>query len=427
LRVISAGEEAVSILNKGGLEALKEHLESRKRVTGMSLYILNDVGADILGRALPSQAEAAAKRIREGEDPERPAARPGDWVGGSVHSPTGERFIVVEAPPRLPSPFSFLFRTPGPLAIQLTGIVVTAGLIALILAYYLTSPMRELSTATRQFAAGDLSARAGPSVVKRRDAIGDLGQEFDLMASRIQSLITAQQRLLQDVSHELRSPLARLSVALGIAARKAGADAQDALERIEHEAEQLNELIGQLLSLSRLESSGLDMERSELDLLTLAEEVAANADFEAQARGCRVRVIRRESCHVRGAEDLLRSAIENLLRNAVNYTSEETQIDVEVTRQAEPDGPRAVVSVRDHGPGVPEEHLSSIFEPFHRVEDARDRNRGGAGLGLAIAARAARIHGGSITASNAPEGGLIVELYIPSASRGPNSVSTDPK
>ena len=229
--------------------------------------------------------------------------------------------------------------------------------------------------------------------------------------------------MLQDVSHELRSPLARLNLALGIAARKAGAEAQDALDRIEHEAEQLNELIGQLLTLSRLESTHENLERSKLDLLVIVNEVAADADFEAEARGCKVRVTKRDSCIVRGVETLLRSAIENVLRNAISYTARGTDVEVEISRQIESGQPHAVVTIRDHGPGVPQEHLESIFRPFHRVEDARDRNRGGTGLGLAIAARAAHIHGGSISADTAPEGGLIVKLRIPAVTCETDSVS----
>ncbi len=417
-----AGQAAVSILNHGGSQAVNEYFENLEQTTGSEVYVLNDLGQEVLDRPLPQQAERTAKRIREDEHPKSWDPRRDHWVGDFIRGPNGERFIVVGMLRRPPPAM-----LPGPLAMPMLGIVVTAGVIALVLAYYVTSPVRRLRTATQRFAAGDLAARVGPTVAKRSDAIGDLGREFDLMASRIESLITAQRRLLQDVSHELRSPLARLNVALGIASRKAGTDARDALSRIEHEAEQLNELIGQLLTLSRLESSHLDMERREIDLSTVVDGVAADADFEAEERGCKVRLIRRESCLVRGVEPLLRSAIENVLRNAIAYTARGTDVEVEVSRRVEPGGPHAVVSVRDHGPGVPEEHMSSIFDPFHRVEDARDRDRGGAGLGLAIAARAARVHGGRITASNAPEGGLIVELCIPAAIRSSDSVSVDPE
>jgi two-component system sensor histidine kinase CpxA len=416
-----AGQAAVSILNHGGSQALNEYFENVERTTGSPVYVLNDAGKDVLDRPLPQPAERMAQQIRDGEYSKTLATSSGRWVGDSIYGPNAERFIVIGMLRRPPA--AMLFRMPGPLAMPLLGIVVTAGVIAFVLAYHVTSPVRKLRTATQRFAAGDLAARVGPSVVKRSDAIGDLGREFDMMASRIESLITAQRRLLQDVSHELRSPLARLNVALGIASRRAGTDAKDALSRIEHEAEQLNELIGRLLTLSRLESSPLDVERSEFDVLTIVDEIAADADFEAQERGSKVRLIRRESCLVHGVEPLLRSAIENVLRNAISYTAPGTDVEVEISRRVEHGGPHAVLSVRDRGPGVPEKHLSSIFEPFHRVEDSRTPGRGGAGLGLAIAKRAALIHGGSIRASNAPEGGLIVELCIPAATCSSDSVS----
>ncbi len=411
--VIVAGQVAVSILAREDREAVQQYLAIVEQVTGSPIFVLNDRGEDVLDRPVPQPAERMAQQIRDGERSKMIATSAGLWVGDFVPDPKGGKFIAVGM--LLPPTSKTLFELPGPLAMPMLGIIVTAGVIAFVLAHYITGPVRKLRSATQQFATGNLAARAAQSVVRRKDAIGDLGREFDLMASRVEALMTSQQRLLRDVSHELRSPLARLNVALGIARRKAGTEASDALVRIEQEAEQLNALIGQLLALSRLESLELVAELAELQLLALVEEVVSDANFEGEQDGRMASIVKRESCIVRGVQQLLRSAVENVLRNAISYTAPGSKVEVAISMRAEQGRPHGVVSIRDYGPGIPEEHLLSIFRPFHRVDDARDRNRGGAGLGLAIADRAMRVHGGWITASNALGGGLLVELFVPAA------------
>jgi len=243
-----------------------------------------------------------------------------------------------------------------------------------------------------------------------------LSQDFDSMAARIETLVTSQRRLLGDISHELRSPLVRLSVALGIAKRRAETEAPGLigpLDRIERESERLNDLIGQLLTLTRLETSPDEVEKTQVDLGPLIAQVVADADFEAQANNRKVEITATGECKIFGNVELLRSAIENVVRNGVRYTAENTS--VKVALQCLNDGGRgdAVVSVRDYGTGVPEEALNDLFRPFYRVADARDRRSGGTGLGLAITERAVRLHGGTIKAANAPEGGLTVEIRLP--------------
>jgi two-component system sensor histidine kinase CpxA len=227
------------------------------------------------------------------------------------------------------------------------------------------------------------------------------------MAGRIETLVTAQHRLIGDISHELRSPLARLRVALEIARRKSGAEAGASLDRIELESDNLNELIGQLLMLSRLESGG-SLEKTSVDLAALVREVAEDADFEAHSRHCAACVTRCDEATVNGVYNLLRSALENVVRNAVSYTAPGTEVEIAHRREAG----TSVITVRDYGSGVPEDALEEIFRPFYRVEDARDRQTGGAGLGLSIAARAVRLHNGNIKAANANGGGLIVTIEL---------------
>jgi two-component system, OmpR family, sensor histidine kinase CpxA len=270
----------------------------------------------------------------------------------------------------------------------------------------------KLRAATRRVAGGDLKARVGPAIGKRRDELADLGRDFDLMAERIESLMMAQHRLVSDISHELRSPLARLGVALELARQRAGDEAKSPLDRIEREADRLNELIEQLLTLSKLEIGNQPAPGRPVDLELLVRQIASDADYEARDRNRVARVVASESWVTTGSEELLRRAVENVVRNAVRYTAENTEVEISLRR--EPPS-LAVITVRDHGPGAPESSLMDIFRPFYRVADARDRQTGGVGLGLAIAERAVKLHGGTVSASNAPDGGLIVEIKLPAA------------
>jgi two-component system sensor histidine kinase CpxA len=245
--------------------------------------------------------------------------------------------------------------------------------------------------------------------------MAQLVRDFDTMAERLEATVNAQARLLTDISHELRSPLARLNVASALAHQRAGAEAHSALERIDLEAERLNQLIGGLLTIARLDSGNDARQKSPILLGEMIEGIAADADFEAQGRQCRVESAIREDCLVVGAPILLHSAIENVVRNAARYTREGTSVLISLERDPGGAAPEAVIRIVDSGPGVPEEELDKLFRPFYRIDDARGRQTGGAGLGLAITERAVRLHGGTVKASNRPEGGLQVEIRLPSA------------
>ncbi|HEX5732994.1 MAG TPA: ATP-binding protein [Blastocatellia bacterium] len=222
--------------------------------------------------------------------------------------------------------------------------------------------------------------------------------------------MASQQRLLHDISHELRSPLARLKIALELARQSDGQEALWALDRIEREADRLNDLIGQLLTLARLENDQPQTGKEFVDLRELVDEIVFDADFEAGNYNRAVKVITSQDCMIEGDEQLLRSAIENVVRNAVSYTAEGTTVELSLRRQDDDGGGRVVISVLDKGAGVPQAALAEIFRPFYRVEDARDRQSGGIGLGLSISRRAVQAHGGTVTASNAPSGGLLVVI-----------------
>ena len=296
------------------------------------------------------------------------------------------------------------------------------------MARYLSSRIMKLRYATHQLAEGDLTARVG-SQSGRRDELADMGHDFDLMAERIERLVEserrlveserrtveAQQRLLADISHELRSPLARIAYALDLAQGSANEETGSYLKRIERESGRLNELIGQLLTLARLEAAPSREEITatmmSVPLAKLVGDVCQDADFEARGRGKEVCIARTEPCVVEGNAELLRSAVENVVRNAVRHTPQGSAVKVALSC----DEQCAHIEVRDFGSGVPEEALSEVFRPFYRVGQARERESGGVGLGLSITERAVRFHGGSVQAQNAPEGGLLVRLSLPLA------------
>jgi two-component system sensor histidine kinase CpxA len=272
---------------------------------------------------------------------------------------------------------------------------------------YLTGPLQRLGEAAASIAEGRLETRVDPALKNRRDEIADLARNFDRMAERIEALVTGQRRLLGDVSHELRSPLARLIVALGLLKQGPAEEAAENLDRIGVEVRRLDTLIGQLLTLTRIDSGADPATLARFDLMNLLQEVASDADFEARAHSRRVIVQPGEACMIEGFEELMRSAVENVVRNAVRYTAEATAVEISLQGGT----CEAILSIRDHGPGVPENMLAEIFLPFRRVAG---QNHDGAGLGLAIAQRAIRAHRGTIRASNAPQvSGLIVEIALP--------------
>jgi two-component system sensor histidine kinase CpxA len=262
-----------------------------------------------------------------------------------------------------------------------------------------------LQSAVHRFGEGDLKARAGS---QRRDELGQLAQTFDKMADRIQTLLSAERRLLLDVSHELRSPLARLNVAVELA--RSGPDPKTALDRIQKEADRLNALVGELLQVTRAEGDPAALRGQPVRLDEVLQEVVDDTSIEASARHCAVELKNLRAVTINADRELVRRAFENVIRNAIRYAPEGSTVDV-----AFKEGPCIVV--RDYGPGVPPDSLPRIFDAFYRVENDRDRASGGVGLGLAIARRAVEIHKGVIRAENA-DPGLRVEMCFRLAGAG---------
>ncbi|HVO81179.1 MAG TPA: ATP-binding protein [Terriglobales bacterium] len=402
--------DAVQAYRNGGAEGAHRYLRSLHDSQHLHFFVFDGQGNDLSGRKPPEWIEQVRRGEKRTADSFWGRFGPRQFLRQSMTTPDGQSYtLVIELPPEGRAFF-------GPRGVPGLGIliaVVSSGLVCYFLARYLTAPVVRLRAATQRLAAGDLTARAGGSPAGGHDEIAELVRDFDAMAERLENLVNAQGRLLKDISHELRSPLARLNVALGLVRQRSGPEAQSTLDRIELEAERLNELIGRLLTIARLEGGADALDAIPVDLGELVAEVAADADFEAQNRRCHVECVIADDCVVRGDPSLLRSAIENVVRNATRYTQEGTNVHVHVECGPSPRGAEAIIRVTDSGPGVPEEALDKLFRPFYRIDDARGRQTGGVGLGLAITERAVRLHGGTVRAANRPEGGLMVEIRLP--------------
>lgn len=296
---------------------------------------------------------------------------------------------------------------------RITIASLLSGIICFFLARYLTAPIQKLRTVTHRIASGHFNDPIDTGIAERKDEIGDLGRDFDSMAKRIEITLQSQQRLLRDVSHELRSPLARLQIALGLAHQRSNGLIEPELQRIEEEVERLNELISQSLSLARLSSQMSIPEKSEINLTELLIDVVANAEYEAESKQCQIKLSEMSHCFIEGNWDLLHSALENILRNAINYTKVGTYIETSITQSINIPVPVAIITIRDHGMGVPEADINELFKPFFRVDEARAYQSGGHGIGLAIAERAIHLHNGTISVVNASGGGLKVKMCLP--------------
>jgi two-component system sensor histidine kinase CpxA len=282
------------------------------------------------------------------------------------------------------------------------------------LARNISTPVTKLQAAARTFASGDLDARVDTQFCHRGDELGALARDMNQMAIRLQMQIASKERLLRDISHELRSPLTRLRVAFGLAQRDDGRLGVQ-LERMERDIERLDTLIGETLQLSRLSGSEQTFARAPVELADLINDVVDDADFEAGAAGKAISSSAADGLSAIGNFELLRRAIDNVVRNAIRFTPVGSNVEVS-TRTA---NGCAIIAVRDHGPGVPDGDLNRIFDAFCRIADCTDRETGGVGLGLAITARTMALHGGNARARNAADGGLIVELCFPESNWGP--------
>lgn len=402
---------AARALDSGGVPAL-EAAEKRIDPEGdLRFFVFDSRLREISGGLRPNAVRNLAARLRPQDDAQF-AMFAGGLAGGSVvraRDGGSYRVIVWFPSRRVPNvPFN-AWGWAG----RLGAIVFVAGLLCSWLAWRLSWPLARLRQAAREFAAGDLKARAGVSgLPSHLPEYRELARDFDDMAGRIETLVDSQRQLLRDVSHELRTPLTRLNLAVNNARHAAGAAVEASLDRIEQESERLNTLIERIIRLSRFEAFAAPPKREMIEFADFIESIVSDADFEATARQRRVSIVHAETCRVAGDRELLREAIENLVRNAIRYTPEGTAVTVDAWR---PNPAEYRISVRDCGPGVPKEHLEAIFEPFYRAPQPAGAAAPGFGVGLAIARRAVSLHQGSITARNLAEGGFEVTIHLPAA------------
>jgi signal transduction histidine kinase len=381
-------EDAASAYQQGGAAALSTYLDGLNRAWGATHYLIDASGRDVVSGE-DRQALLDAPRGPFGGPPE---------IDGRlllVHpSPDGRYRLLIDAPP----PFNV--RAFVPYYLLILGAVA---LLCWLIALTIVKPIRQLAGAVDRFGRGDLGTRVP---VIRRDEIGNLGRTFNQMAERIETLVTAERRLLQDISHELRSPLARLSLAIELA--RTAPDREGAARRLQKEADRLTTLVGTLIEMTRAEGDPSARKSEAVRLDALVADVVQSCGLEADARHCRIVVSGRADHDVDGDPELLRRAVENVLRNAIRYAPEGTDIELCVEHRDS----ETRVSVRDTGLGVPDELLPRLAQPFFRVDDSRDATTGGVGLGLAIAQRAVQLHHGTLAAENAHPG-LRVTLTLP--------------
>ena len=382
-----------SDLSEGGERKLKRSLMGLPPGMQNHVFVLDERGRELLGR------DRLLRKIKQGRV---------KIVSSQLQGNRGQTYTLVASGRRPPR----ALLAPGPegVGMRLGVAAMISALVSLLLARYLASPLRHLGRASRQLATGDLSVRVGPSLDRRQDEFGQLARDLDEMAGRLQQMQQANQRLLRDVSHELRSPLARLRVALEIARNKDGSLMVEELDRIELESERLETLVDEVLGVLRESSGPGELKLSHFDLADLLQDLVETVNYETGEGREPIGLQIQEPLELKADRELLWRVFENLVRNALIHSGTADGIRIVASRT----GDRQVqVSVLDSGPGIDNAHINSIFEPFYRVDEARNRKSGGHGLGLAIAASAIRRHGGRITASNREEGGLEVRVVLP--------------
>jgi len=382
-------ESARNILHSSGQPALKEYLESLNGIFGGSHYLLDAEGKDLVTGVSRSAMLPAPPAVKS-----RTSNSSEHWEI-THRSQDGEFWFAAEGQTRPPRIWSFL-----PYYFLVIG---ATGILCWIAAAGVISPIRKIATSIALFGQGHLDVRVETD---RDDEIGQLGRSFNVMAERLQRLIVSERRLLGDISHELRSPLARLKFATKLA--RTSSDSTTALERIERDVDRIASLVADIVEINVVEGDPALQDQREICVRDVIDEVVRDCSIEAEIRGCRIEVSGNVCGRVHGNPELLRRAVENVLRNAIRYSPEKSPIELSIGENSN----SAAITIRDFGPGVPDEALSRIFDPFFRVEEARNTNGGGSGLGLSIAKRAVQVHRGTITAQNATPG-LLVTIAIP--------------
>ncbi|MEM8960825.1 MAG: ATP-binding protein [Acidobacteriota bacterium] len=392
---------AASTLRHGGEESFREVAERWELSPERAelAWAVDHEGQELLGRDVDAQTLALARALAVTSNEPTPVKR--------VTSAEGREFIVFFPEGTAPSDqlaIRWFLEHPWLLGLLFAGAgIVLAGSLTVTW----IRPIGELKTAFDTLSVGQTEVEVDPRITRRGDEIGDLGRHFEDMSRRLARSIETQRQLLHDVSHEIRSPLARLSVAADLARHRPDR-VDEALEQIERDCERLDRLIGELLTLSRLEGGGTASLDDYFDIVELLRVIRDDVTFEADAVGIDVVLAMsdRDEWVMRGNAELLHRAVENVVRNALQHAGTSKRIEIALSSGDDPD--TILIRVRDQGNGIDEDQLASLFEPF-----IRGRTSSGYGLGLAIARRAVDVHGGTIRAMNAPEGGVEVRICLP--------------
>ena len=348
-----------------------------------------------------------AARLLSAQAPDSETVAGEMLLGAAVTSDSGRKYVIIcHIPNKMPMPAKFLIYR---LFENLPIFLLATGLLCFWLSRYMIKPVIEMRAASRNFAHGDLKTRVTGDAITRYDELGDLAADFNEMAAKIEKMINSQRRLFGDISHELRSPLARLQVSLELLQNRVGDAEQPMLSRIEREISRMNALIEELLQFSKLESGEINGQKRAVRLQAVLKHICNDAAFEGEARNLVVSLNAEEEVSVTGNRQLIERAIENILRNALKYSPDGSTVSVDLKRA----GNQATISISDQGPGIPHDELQKVFSPFYCLSEDRNPQKGGIGLGLAIAERAIRLHNGQITLSNRPEGGLTATISLP--------------
>jgi len=388
--------QAIAAYQAHGADGLSSYLHELNRPGAVQFYMCDPRGRDL------ERGTDLSALVQETVGSHRPYFRNRDAITMGLSSEDGRYIWLVSSP----APSFVLF---APFYVLL---LVTVAVLFWLITANISRPLRHLAQVVDRFGQGDLKAR---STAKSKDEIGNLSKSFNAMAERIQTLLTTERQLLQDVSHELRSPLARLTFEAELVRKTADRDVS--AKRLRHEIDRLSELVGTLIDMARAEGEPGTIEMEDLSLNDLVLTTVEDCEIEARARDCRIRAIAGEEICLKGNAELLRRAMENVLRNAIRYSPVDSIVEVTLEHEEE----FTAIFVRDHGSGFPVEAAQRIFDPFFRTDASRDENTGGLGLGLAIARRAVRAHRGDITAANVSPGALL-KIVLPLHSKAGESI-----
>ncbi|WP_133127376.1 two-component system sensor histidine kinase CpxA [Legionella nagasakiensis] len=408
----SYANAAVATFESGHHQALIQWLKKSGLNQHMNLYLLTSKGEIISDQNPPDIVKKVAKNLEYDQLDEGILKSGNLFVSHEILSTSGIAYRLAAVSEK---PLAHFVQIPwAGLTIRLLIAIFISGLICYLLSVYLTQPLHSLQLAAKSIATGKLSTRVGSFIGHHKDEIAKLSDEFDRMAEQLETLVKSKERLLQDISHELRSPLARLNLAIELGRKKTNHLADDEFNRMELECCRLNTLIGEILEYARLEKSTNSVKRSAVHLHELLDQIIQDANYEFPGEHPRVIKQHIDPCTLAVDKRFIHRAIENILRNALRHSS--PQDPVLVSLKINPQEKSVYIDIKDHGPGVPESQLTNIFYPFYRVDTSREKKTGGFGLGLAIAQQAIKLHQGEIQAKNRKEGGLLVRISLPFSS-----------